>query len=80
AAFNEVDAGMDTIVTKTGATGKALEDMQDSMKNLATSIPTDFQTAGAAIGEVNTRFGLTGKSLEDLSGRFIKFAQINNMD
>lgn len=80
AAFNEVDAGMDTIVTKTGATGKALEGMQDSMKNLATSIPTDFQTAGAAIGEVNTRFGLTGKSLEDLSGRFIKFAQINNMD
>ncbi|XVG96564.1 phage tail tape measure protein [Eubacteriales bacterium KG125] len=79
-AFNDVDAGMDIIVQKTGASGKALEEMQDSMKNLATSIPTDFETAGAAIGEVNTRFGLTGKKLEELSGKFIKFAQLNNTD
>lgn len=79
-AFNDVDAGMDIIVQKTGASGKTLNEMQDSMKNLATSIPTDFETAGAAIGEVNTRFGLTGKKLEDLSGKFIKFAQLNNTD
>lgn len=79
-AFNEVDKGMDIIVQKTGASGKALKEMQDSMKNLATSIPTDFETAGAAIGEVNTRFGLTGQKLEELSGKFIKFAQLNNID
>ncbi|HGD1861102.1 TPA: phage tail tape measure protein [Streptococcus agalactiae] len=79
-AFNDVDAGMDIIVQKTGASGKALNEMQTSMKNLATSIPTDFETAGAAIGEVNTRFGLTGKKLEELSGKFIKFAQLNNTD
>ena len=60
--------------------GKSLKEMQDSMKNLATSIPTDFETAGAAIGEVNTRFGLTGQKLEELSGKFIKFAQLNNID
>lgn len=79
-AFDEVDKGMDIIVQKTGASGKALKEMQDSMKNLATSIPTDFETAGAAIGEVNTRFGLTGRKLEELSGKFIKFAQLNNID
>lgn len=48
-AFNEVDKGMDIIVQKTGASGKALKEMQDSMKKLATSIPTGFETAGAAI-------------------------------
>ena len=80
AAFTDVDNGMDTIVTKTGATGDALEDMQKRMENLATTIPTDFETAGAAIGEVNTRFGLTGDALEELSGKFIKFAQLNNID
>ena len=80
AAWKEVDEGLDIIVTKTGATGAALEDMQNRAKNLATSIPTDFATAGAAIGEVNTRFGVTGKSLEDLSGKFIKFSSINNTD
>lgn len=80
AAFSEVDTAMDTVATKTGATGKSLESMQKSVENLATSIPTSFETAGTAVGEVNTRFGLTGKALEDLSGQFIKFAEINNTD
>lgn len=78
AAFNEVDEGLDIIVKKTGASGKALEEMEEAAKNLATSIPTDFRTAGEAVGEVNTRFGLTGKALEDLSGKFIKFAELND--
>lgn len=80
AAFTEVDDGLDIIVKKTGATGRALEDMEDAAKNLATSIPTDFRTAGEAVGEVSTRFGLTGKALEDLSGKFIKFAELNDTD
>ena len=79
-AFNEVDAGVDTIVAKTGASGKALDQMQKSMENIATRIPTDFATAGAAIGEVNTRFGLTGQALEDLSEKFVKFAELNQTD
>lgn len=80
AAFKEVDEGLDVIVTKTGATGEALADMQERAKNLATSIPTDFTTAGNAVAEVNTRFNLTGDALESLSGKFIKFASLNNTD
>jgi phage-related minor tail protein len=80
AAFSEVDKGMDAIVTKTGATGDSLASMQSMVSDLATSIPTDFETAGNAVGEVNTRFGLTGDALEDLSAQFIKFAQINGTD
>lgn len=80
AAFQEVDSGMDIVVQKTGASGEALDAMQQSVKNLATQIPTDFETAGSAIGEVNTRFGLTGQALEDLSAQFIKFASLNNTD
>lgn len=80
AAFNEVDAGLDIIVTKTGATGEALEAMQDSAKNIANTIPTSFEKAGEAVGEVNTRFGITGEELEDLSGQFIKFAELNGTD
>lgn len=79
-AFKEVDAGMDTIVKKTGATGEALQDMQKAMENITTSIPTSFEEAGAAVGEVNTRFGLTGDELEKLSGQFIKFAELNGTD
>lgn len=78
AAFKEVDAGADIIAAKTGATGEALKEMTDSMNNIATSIPTDFETAGDAIGEVNTRFHLTGEALEELSTQFIEFAKLNN--
>ena len=80
AAWKEVDTGLDTIVTKTGASGDALDEMSDILKNITTEIPTGFETAGAAIGEVNTRFGVTGDELEDLSTKFIKFADINGQD
>lgn len=80
AAFNEVDGAMDTVIKKTGATGDEMEKLQNVVTNLATSIPTDFQTAGDAVGEVATRFDDVGDGLEDLSGKFIKFAELNNID
>ena len=79
-AFTEVDEGMDTIVKKTGATGEALEEMQNIARDMATSIPTSFETAGAAVGEVNTRFGLMGDELSDLSTKFVEFADLNGTD
>lgn len=80
AAFNELDAGYDTIVTKTGATGEALDGLQESMRNVFGSLPIDAETAGIAIGEVNTRFGATGEELENLSRQFIQFSEINGTD
>lgn len=79
-AFRQVDEGMDTIVTKTGATGDSLKEMQDIAANIATTIPTDFSKAGEAVGEVNTQFGLTGDALKDVSVEMIKFAEINGTD
>lgn len=80
AAFNEVDKGYDIVIKKTGAAGDAAQEMYDIVDNLVTSIPTDFETAGEAVGEVNTRFGLTGDALEELSEQFIKFAKLNDTD
>ena len=80
AAWSQVDEGMDIIVQKTGATGDALERMQNSARNIAKSIPTDFETAGSAVGEVNNRFHLTGKELEDLSTKFVEFSSLNDTD
>lgn len=80
AAWKEVDAGMDIVVAKTGATGDALKDLQGAVEDVATSIPTDFETAGNAVGELNTRFGVTGDELRDLSSVYVKFAQINGTD
>lgn len=80
AAFNEVDKGYDIVIQKTGAVGASAQGMYDIVDQLATSIPTDFETAGNAVGEVNTRFGLTGDALYDLSEQFIQFAKLNNTD
>ena len=80
AAYDAVDEGADKILVATGASGEALADMEERMKSLATSIPTDFGTAGDAIGAVNTRFGITGDALEELSGQYIKFAKLNGTD
>ena len=80
AAWNEVDDALDTVTKKTGASGDALKEMQDQVRDIATSMPTTFEDAGVAVGEVNTRFGLTGDALQDLSEDFIKFAKINNTD
>lgn len=79
-AFRQVDEGMDTIVTKTGATGDGLKEMQDIASGIATTIPTDFSKAGESVGEVNTQFGLTGDALKDVSVEMIKFAEINGTD
>lgn len=79
-AFNEVQNGLNIVAEKTGATGKELEAMQKTVRDLAKSIPTDFETAGTAVGEVNTRFHVTGEALEELSGQFIKFAKVNKTD
>lgn len=79
-AFNEVDGAMDTISKKTGAVGESAEQYQKILENIATQIPTDFDTAGQAIGEVATRFDVTGDELEELSTSFIKFAELNDTD
>lgn len=80
AAWKQVDDGMDTVILKTGATGGALKDLQDSVELIATSTEFSFKDVGTAVGEVNTRFGVTGGTLNNLSNRFLQFAKINGVD
>lgn len=79
-AFNEVQDGLNIVANKTGATGKELAAMQETAKNLATSLPASFEQTGTAVGELNTRFGVTGQELESLSAEYIKFAKVNGVD
>ena len=79
-AWKEVDDALDTIATKTGATGKDMKAFEGTFKNLANKVPADLQEIGDVVGEVNTQFGLTGKALEGASEYMIKFAKINGQD
>lgn len=78
AAWKETDDALDTLIKMTGASGENLEQFQDIVNSIATTIPTDFMTAAQAVGEVNTRFDVTGDTLEDLSLAFIRFSELND--
>lgn len=79
-AWTELDDAMDNVIKKTGASGAQLEELEDIVNSIATTIPTDFLTVSNAVAEVNTRFGATGEELENLSSSFIKFSELNDTD
>ncbi len=79
-AFTDVDDALDTIVTKTGATGDEMKKFETNFKNVAQNMPAELQSVGDAIGEVNTQFALTGKELEKASEQILKFSEINGQD
>ncbi|HEL1845153.1 TPA: phage tail tape measure protein [Streptococcus suis] len=80
-AWSEIDEAMDTVTTKTGMTGDALEELQEIAKDIATSMEaTTFQESADAVGELNTQFGLTGEKLQSASELLIKYAKINETD
>lgn len=79
-AFNEVDGAMDILIQKTGASGEALTGLEDVTKDIASRVPSDFDTIASAVGEVNTRFHLTGDELNLTSEQFVKFAKLNSTD
>ncbi|MGN0301594.1 MAG: phage tail tape measure protein, partial [Anaerotardibacter sp.] len=79
-AFSEVEKGADAVVTATGATGEAAEELIDVYENVAGSVVGSFESIGGAVGEVNTRFGFVGEELETCSNKFIKFADITGTD
>lgn len=77
-AWEEIDAGYDTIVTETGATGEALASLQKSADTVFTALPVEMNNVGAAIGEINTRFKVTDEELENMTESFLKYSEINN--
>ncbi len=80
AAFNEVDAGADIVIQKTGATGEAAEQLNQSFENVAKQSSASFEEIGTAVGEVSARFGLTGDQLEQTSVQFLEFSANTGVD
>ncbi len=80
AAFGEVDEALDTIITKTGATGEQADRLSHSFKNVGSNTHLPLQTVGEAIGEVNTQFGFMDKKLEDSTNYLLQYAEINDTD
>ena len=65
----EFDDMTDAIIIGTGASGEALEALEESATNIATTVPVSFGEAGNIVQDLNTRLGLTGENLEDVGQR-----------
>ncbi|MDD3137534.1 MAG: phage tail tape measure protein [Lachnospiraceae bacterium] len=80
-AWGEVDDGLDTITTKTGATGEVAAGLQSVFEGVVKSIPVEsLDVAGQAVGELNIQFGFTGDRLQTATEYLLKFAEINKTD
>lgn len=74
------DEAYDTIRTKTGATGKHLDRLKKDFEAVVSDIPTDFKSAGDAVGGLNQRLGITGKPLRHLSKQVLELSRITGTD
>lgn len=74
------DGAYDTIRIGTGATGEALDALEQNFRNVVSSVPADFGDASTAIADLNTRLGLTGQPLEQLSSQILELSRITESD
>ena len=76
AAGMDIDKAYDAIITKTGATGPALDGLKKDFDAVFTSIPTSAELAGNTISELNRRLGLTGAPLQNLSKDVLEMSRL----
>ena len=67
----EYQEATNTIAAGTGATGKQLEGLTQSFKNVWKDVPQDAATVSGVIADLNTELGLEGDQLEDVSKAFL---------
>jgi phage-related minor tail protein len=72
----EIDGAFDAIRVGTGASGKELEGLQESFRNVAKTSTQSFESVGSTITTLNQTLGLTGKPLEELATQLLNIQQI----
>lgn len=77
---SEFDNAYDAIRIGTGATGEALQGLEDDFKSVYSSVPTTMEDASTAIADYNTRLGLTGPELQNISKQAIQVADMLDED
>lgn len=74
------DDAFDAIRVGTGATGPALEQLQNDMKAVASAVPASFADAGAAVTMFNQKLGLTGQPLQLMSEQALELSRITGTE
>jgi phage-related protein len=76
----QFDEASSLISKGTGATGEALDELNNSFEDLMGSgIEQGLDDVAKGFAELNTKLGLTGKPLEDLTKKFADYADVTQM-
>ena len=67
----EYQEATNTIAAGTGASGKQLEGLNQSFKDVWADVPQDAAAVSSAIADINTEMGLEGEQLEDVTKAFL---------
>jgi phage-related minor tail protein len=71
-----MDEAFDTLIIKTGASGKALEGMKADVNAVFTSIPTDVGKAAETIAVFARNLDYTGKGAQELSKQVLEASRL----
>lgn len=74
------DDAYDTIRVQTGATGVEFAALQDDVRAIAVTVPSNFADIGQAVAGINSRLELTGAPLRSLAGDFLNLSRITKTD
>jgi TP901 family phage tail tape measure protein len=70
----------DTIRVRTGQAGQSLQDLQQVAKDVATTVPVDFQRAADVVSNLNQTLGLTGGTLTTVSSQVAEAGRLMGED
>jgi phage-related minor tail protein len=76
----QFDKAYDKIRIATGATGEKFASLKDSVKDVASQVPSSFGSIGNEIGIINQKLGLTGEPLNHLSETIAHLSHLQKTD
>jgi TP901 family phage tail tape measure protein len=79
-AAADFDKANATIRAGTGATGKALQDLNDDFKTVLKQVPQSSDVVSTAIADLNTRIGLAGKPLQEITKQMLNLSKVTGID
>ena len=75
---NEFSRAESTIAKSSGATGRELDALTESMRIVGAVVPESLADVSDVMGTLNTMTGLTGAELEALTKQTLEYARVNN--
>lgn len=79
-AGGELDAAYDTLLIKTGASGEALQQLQEDFKAVFSSAPTDAQPLADVLSVLHERTTMVGEDNQNLSKQLLESSRIMGGD